>query len=363
MKLHAIASAPLLATLLLALTVSIVWAANSPIDDPYSALNTAWNGTSGLAGRGFLTVNEDLTGRLSSTNATEVMLLGPTRRFTSSEASSIANFVRRGGLLVITDNFGSSNSLLELLELPVRFDGRLLIDPLFYQKQPLFPVISDFVPSEFSTGVVTLLLNYATALNVTTGGPVAVLARSSPFSFLDLNRNGEKNPGEPSGAFPVLAELPLGEGTIILFTSPASFTNGLIDEANNGALIQNIAKHASQPEHHSELLLDQSHLQPSPFTPAKLMARQLTISVLEGGMQLSGKLGLAAIAMVLVAARYMYKRPRKDTLEKTEHPHIVRSMDVESVLRLHPTWDRKTLEYVASEVEASMNWRRLSEKE
>jgi hypothetical protein len=358
-----IASAPLLVALLLALTISIVWAANSPIDDPYSTLNTAWNGTSGLTERGFVVVNEDLTGKLSSGNATEVMFLGPSRRFTSSEATAIASFVRTGGLLVIVDNFGSSNSLLETLGLPVRFDGRLLVDPLFYQKQPLFPVISDLMPSELSNGVRSLLLDYATVLNVTASGTVTVLARSSPFSFLDLNRNGEKNLDEPSGAFPVLAELSFGEGAVVLFTSPASFANGLIDEQNNGALIQNIAERASQQGRHSEFLLDQTHLQSSPFTSVKLMARQLIISVLEGGMQLSVKLGVAAIAMVVVAARYVYKRPRKDTPEKTERPRIVQSMDVGSVLRLHPTWDRKTLEYVASEVEASMNWRRSSEKE
>jgi hypothetical protein len=205
----------MLAALLLALTVSIVWAANSPVDDPYSALNTTWSGTSGLRERGFLAVNEDLAKGLSSANVTELMLLGPTRGFTNSEANSIANFVRRGGLLVIADNFGSGNTLLELLELPIRFGGRLLIDPLFYQKQPQFPVVSDFVPSEFSIGVDTLLFDYATALNVTTGGTVKVLALSSPFSFLDANRDGDKNPEEPSGPFPVLAELSLGEGTIM----------------------------------------------------------------------------------------------------------------------------------------------------
>jgi len=364
LKLRAIASAPILAALLLALAVSIVWAANSPIDDPYSTLNTTWNGTSGLAERGFLAVKEDLAKALSSTSVVDVILIvGPVREFTKSEANSIANFVRRGGLLVVADNLGSGNGLLDLLELPVRFDGRLLIDPLFYQKQPLFPVVSDFVPSEFSTGVDKLLLDYATVLNVTAGDRVTVLARSSPFSFLDSNRDGRKNPQEPSGPFPILAELRLGEGTVMLFTSPASFANGLVDESNNDILVQNIAEHASESGHRSVLLLDQTHLQPSPFTPAKLMARQLVISVIEGGMGLSGKLGLVAIAIMVITARYICRRPRAEKPEKIERSHTNRSMDVNSVLRLHPTWDRKTLEYVASELEASMKWRRLSEKE
>jgi hypothetical protein len=343
--------------------VSVVWAANSPIGDPYSMDNTQWNGTSRLAQRGFLAVTTGLADTLSSTDFAPVLLImAPTRPFSREEATSIGASVRKGGLLVIADNFGSSNDLLSLLGLPVKFDSRLLVDPLIYRKQPLFPVISDFSESEFSTGLDELVLNSATVLNVSATSKVKILASSSAFSFLDSNRDGEKSSQEPSGPFPVLVEQQLGEGKVLLFTSPGSLANGLIDEGSNGVLVQSLVKYGSGPENPSVLLYDETHLERSPFTPAKLMARQLVIWILEGGMQLSVKLELAAFAVVLLAARYMYRKPSK-TAKKIEPLQAVGSPDVEAALRRHPTWDAEKLEYVARELEASMKWRQLREAE
>jgi len=351
-------SAPVLGAFLVALALSIVWAANSPIDDPYSMHNMQWNGTSALTRRGFVAVTADFANTLSSPNATHVLLIvAPSRSFSREEAGSIGDSVRNGGLLVIADNFGSGNQLLGLLGLPAKFDNRLLIDPLFYRKQPLFPVISDFAESEFSMGLNELVLDYATILNVTATSEVKVLASSSAFSFLDSNRDGEKTPQEPSGPFPILAELQLGEGKILLFTSPASLANELIDEGNNSALVENVVKYRSRPEHRSVLLYDETHLEPSPFMAAKLMARQLVTSILEGGIQLPAKLELTALAIVLLAARYVYRKPSK-AAKKIEPLQGARSPDVETVLHLHPTWDRAKLEYVARELEASLKWRR-----
>ena len=347
----------------MALTISVVWAANAPIDDPYSMQNTQWNGMSALTRRGFLVVSTDLVDTLSLANATQVLLVvEPSRAFSKQEATSIGDSVSRGGLLVIADNFGSSNGLLGLLGLPVRFDGRLLIDPLFYRKQPSFPVISYFSESEFSIGLDELVLDRATVLNVTVESTVKVLASSSAFSFLDLNQDGEKSPQEPSGPFPILVELQLGKGKILLFTSPASLANGLIDQGSNSALVERIVAYGSDPEHQSALLYDETHLQRSPFTPTKLVAQQLMRSIVEGGMQLSAKLALSALCAVLLVARYVYGKPSK-AAKKVEPLQAVSSPGVETALRLHPTWDHEKLEYVAHELDASMKWRRLSEGE
>jgi hypothetical protein len=368
LKLRAIASAPVLGALLLALTVSILLAASTPINDPYSTLNTQWNGTSALAEKGFLAVNADLNKTLSSTNgAAFLLLIGPTRQFTKIEAAFLEGFIRRGGLLLVADNFGSSNSLLDLLGFPVRFDGKLLIDPLFYRRQPIFPAISDFSASEFSTGLTGLVMDYGTVLDIKDQSNVKVLARSSPFSFLDLNQDGKKGPGEPSGPFPVLAELELGRGAVILFTSPASFANGLIHESNNVRLIENImngaiVRQGPESEGRAVFLLDETHLEKSARTSAKLIAQRLVISVLEGGMQLPEKLGLTSLAMIIVAGRYIYRKPSKVT-QRTEPSQTIAPFDVESALRLHPTWNREKLEYVARELEASMRWRSSREEQ
>jgi len=345
-----------------ALAISIVWTANAPTDDPYSMQNTQWNGMSALTRTGFLAVTTDLMDTLQSANATQVLLVvEPSHPFARQEATSIGDFVSRGSLLVIADNFGTSNGLLGLLGLPVKFDNKLLIDPLFYRKQPSFPVISYFSESEFSIGLDELVLDRATTLNITATDKVKVLATSSAFSFLDLNQDGEKSAQEPSGPFPILAEVQLGEGKILLFTSPASLANGLIDQGSNSALVERIVAYGSGPEHHSLLLYDETHLRRSPFTPTKLMAQQLVRSILDGGMQLSAKLELSALCAVLLAARYVCGKPK--AAKKVEPLQAVSSPGIETALRLHPTWDHEKLEYVAHELDASMKWRRLSEGE
>jgi len=369
LRFRRVASWPVIAAFLLALTIAIALAASMPITDPYSTLNTQWNGTSTLAEKGFRAVSADFTTTIASAGGAGVLLIiGPSRQFTRVEADFLADFVQKGGLLFLADNFGSGNSLLGLLGLPVRFDGKLLADALFYRNQPAFPVISDFSSSEFSTGVNELVLDYATVLDILDGSNIKVLARSSPFSFLDLNQNGHKDSGEPSGPFPVLAELEIGRGAVVVFTSPASLANGLIHEANNVRVIENVMNttivgQASQPEHRTMFLLDETHLMSSPFTSVKLMADGLVTSILKGDMQLSWKLSLTAFASVIVVARYIYRKPPTEVLPKTEIRRTVRPTDVESVMRLHPTWDREKLECVAREIEASMKWRVLHEGE
>jgi len=362
MNYREIASGPLLAAFLLTLTLSIVWAASIPIEDPFSALNTQWDGTSTLVDRGFLVLNDDPTKTISSTNVAAVLLIvGPDRLFSQFEANNIKDFVSRGGFLVLADNSGTGNSLLDLMGLPARFDGRLVVDSLFYRWNPQFPVISDFSQSELSTGLGELVLNHATVLNVTAGSSVKLLAYSSPFSFFDSNQDGKRNPQEPSGPFPVLAELQLGKGAVFLLSSPGSFANGLIDEADNRILVDNIVRRASPPGHRAVLLLDETHLETSSFTRAKLVSGRIVTWILAGGMPLSGKLGFTALVMMVVAARYAFRRPSTETVEEIERSRTVASVDVKSVLRLHPAWDPGRLGYVASELQASMRWRRLRE--
>ena len=363
MRLRPLGSAPFIAALLLGLSLSLAWAATGPIDDAYSTLNPQWNGTSELTTWGFVPLDAGLERILSSTDMPAVLLeIGPSRQFAETEVNSIHAFLATGGLIVIADNSGSGNQLLALLGLPARFDGRLLADSLFYRKQAFFPVSTDLPSSPYSTGVNELVLDYATVLNVTGQGKASVLASSSPFSFLDVNRDGIKGPDEPSGPFPVLAELSIGKGSVILFTSPASLANGLIHEGDNSALMKNIIQLASQPTRAATLLLDETHLAPSPFTPAKVFARGFVTSITNGDTGLMGKLGLATLAIGIMAVRFAVRKPTPET--KTSKPYrTVQSFDTDSVIKLHPTWNRRQLEYVARELEASMKWRHLNERE
>ncbi len=354
-----------MAALLTALALSITWAAMSPVQDAYFVANSGWNGTSELGRRGFLPVSEDMAKALSSPDAIGVLLiLGPSHEFSRVDAELMGGFVKRGGMLVIADNLGSGNGLLELLGLPVRFDGRLLMDTLFYRKQPVFPLVFELPQSEFSIGIDELALNHATALNVRDSSNVKVLAQSSRFSFLDNNQDGKKDFEEPAGPFPVWAEVQLGRGSILLFSSPVSFTNGMIHEGQNRILIENVIKaqfaRGSSSGTESEvahLLLDETHLGFSEFSAPKLIVQNFVASVLSGTLSLTQKMILTGVAAAILALRYTYRRPKAQTQMEISTPPDSGSPDIDLALRLHPTWDRRTLEFVAAELEASNRWR------
>jgi hypothetical protein len=362
-RLRQLASAPFIAALLLGLALALVLAASSPADDEYSIANPQWNGTSELAKIGFLPIDAGLETTLSATDSPAILLeIEPTRQFTKGETDSIGDFMDRGGTLIVAANLGSANGLLDLLGAPVRLDDRVLVDSLFYRKQPIFPECFDFDPSPYLTDVNELVLNHATVLNITDRTKVGVLARTSEFSFLDSNGNGLKDPEEPSGPFPVLAEMSIGNGKLILFTSPGSLTNDLINEPGNDILIQNILQSTVQPARTTVLLLDETHFEASPFSPAKVFARALVNSIVEGNLGLAGKLGLVALTISILAARFTVRNPPLQ--RETSKPYrVARSFNTDLVIQLHPTWDRRQVEYVARELEASMKWRYINERE
>jgi hypothetical protein len=341
----------------------MVWVALSPVEDPYSAANTNWNGTSELVKMGFEQMTWSSGGPVPIGSTGMLLIAGPTNAFIQSDINAIKALLSSGGVVLIADNFGSGNQLLQLLGIPIKFDGRVLVDSLFYDKQPSFPMVFDFPRSVFTSGVDKLVLNLATVLNVTQGPNVKVIASSSPFSFLDANRNGVKDSGEPSRSFPVLAQVSVGAGTLLVFSSPASFLNVLIHSEGNGILLQNILKGASPLLSGTVGLLDQAHIGSSPFTPVKLGAKGVFEQLVGGNVEFLTKLGLTGVAVAVVAGRFLYRRPWPEKAQKPVPFGVSPLLQVDGVMRLHPTWDRKMVEYVAREVEASMRWRRVHDRE
>jgi hypothetical protein len=361
LRLRVLGSGLLIVSVLVGLAISMVLVASLPADDPYSPINSQWNGTSELVRMGFEPLSTDISKALSSGNRPSVlMIIAPNRQFSQSEAASIREFVQEGGLLVLADNFGSGNGLLRLLNMPAQFDGRVLDDTLFYYKDPIFPIVVHLPSSPFSQRINELVLDRATVLNITAGSNGGILASSTPFSFLDANQNGKKEPEEPSGPFPIMAEFPLGKGTVLVFTSPASFTNGLINQSDNSALIQNIMAYVGGSPS-GAFSLDDTHLALSPFTPEKAFARQLVYEILNGGMVGSTKLGITFLALLIITARYMYRKPLSEKEEQSLVTSPI-SSDVDYLLQLHPSWNPLKLEYVRDEYEAVKRWSRSYEE-
>ena len=170
--------------------------------------------------------------------------------FASADLAKLKDYVNSGGTLVVLDDYGFGNEILEYLELEIRFTGRQLLDPLFNYKNRNFPRIINFASEPATSEVKSLVFNHATSLeNVSQD---YVIAWSSYFSFLDENQNGEWNDGEPKGLLPVIANSQIGKGELISVADPSLLINSMLEMGDNRQFLKNLVQ--------GQIFLDQSHL-------------------------------------------------------------------------------------------------------
>jgi hypothetical protein len=192
---------------------------------------------------------EDATGHL-------YLVIGVERDYTTAEWRAVRGFIDRGGAVVVADDYGSGNSLLrggsELLGMPfplagagppLVFSGERLAD-VRVERNPLLVRVSVPVPGGRE---LQLLLNDPSCLienedywgdpNAPRQPPAAegfqVLARSTDRSWMDEDRDGERDPGENSRSFPVVAV----EDDIVLISDPSIFINDMYRRQDNREFI------------------------------------------------------------------------------------------------------------------------------
>jgi len=238
---------------LVIILVIVVWF--FPSNEDFRAENPFWNGTRDISS---ITPASPLTSlfELPSSPQGATLILIPYLDFTPAELEELNSFVTRGGTLVLADDYGFGNQVLEYLGLKSRFSGQAIFDPLFNYKNKWFPRISHLISNSVTSNTESLVFNHATCLiDVETKN---VLAQSSSFSFLDLNGNEEWDEDEPTGPLPVISYHNLDSGQIILISDPSIFINSMETMESNYNFIQNIVSSTT-----SRLLIDQSHLPPS----------------------------------------------------------------------------------------------------
>lgn len=270
----------------------------------FSIFNSGWNGTSKLAIVTYqagkfapsfqvrssgtdLTVEQTSLDKLSLVPATDALIeIGPTKPFTAAEGRLVGDFVRGGGTLLLSDDFGTANSLLIGMNATSRFSGKLLMD-LAYEKQPEFSVCFDVSPDAITRNVTTFLLNYPSS--ITAGPSTQVLARSSVASWLDTNGDRLQEWGEPRGPFPLLVKERLGGGTIVLLSDPSVLINGMSKNLDNSVLAKNLIGFVSLDR--SLVYFDESHR--NFFNPVEITMQ------FSGYIPDSAKAGLVALAFLL----------------------------------------------------------------
>ena len=266
--------------------LAVIWF--FPSNDDFRVENPFWNGTKDMEA---LTPASPLSNLsdLPSSPVGSTLILIPYVNFTQAELEELQTFVTQGGTLVLADDFGFGNQILEYLGLQARFAGQALLDPLFNYKNKWFPKISHLTTSPITNNTESLILNHATCLTDVESD--TVLASSSTFSFLDLNANETHDKNEPTGPLPVISRQSLGSsGQLLLIADPSIFINSMSTMGSNYAFIQNIVATTT-----SRLLIDQSHLPQSNLGQTKNL-----LADVRGFFSLpAGTIGLVVAALTI----------------------------------------------------------------
>jgi len=306
---------PLLLGTLTALTVSVLIIGLTPPIDDFNPENPHWNGLSEFFGKFNCILWE--TPRSPNSKSTAFLIIGPSTTFTSSDIETIKGYLEDGGLLVVADDFGSANELLEALGVNVRINGSLLLDPLFKYRSSVLP------KAKFGGGEV--ILNYA---SVVEGRGFQVLARSTKFSYLDLNGNMKFDKGEPSTSFPVAVRIKYGKGDLIVISDSSIFVNSMLKLGDN----INFVKHILTGR---KIVVDASHWTPSPFSRAKnILIRAFNILKIPEARYV--------LAILITAAFFRLRFKAK--------PYSGEASPIEETLNKHPNWNRHTLEMLEEDL-------------
>jgi len=239
----------------------VVWL--YPSNEDFRPENPFWNGLKGFVEQ-FNARSIDLPDGLPPEPEGTTLLLIPYVELTEAELGGLAGYVRSGGTLLLLDDYAYGNQVVEHLGLEPRFSQGALFDPLFNYKNKWLVRITDLTTTTVGEDVASIVLNHATSLDAVP--ETNVIARSSRFSFLDLNRNGTRDDEEPSGPLPVVAALPVDKGSVVLVADPSILINGMLQLEDNAAFVRSIMDIRHEER---DLLLARSHLPEGSLDEAK----------------------------------------------------------------------------------------------
>jgi hypothetical protein len=259
----------------------------------FGAYNPTWEGTSALRQEASAVGTDTIVATTSSDYARSdpessvAVVLSPDSPYTSGETARLRTFVQSGGTLVVAEDFGAqTNPLLAGLGAQARVDGRPLRDGQQYYRSPALAVATEVTTTSLTAGVDQLMLNHG---SVVQPNGSRVLVRSSPYAYLDENRNGTLDDDEQLTTYPVVTTEPLGDGRIVVVSDPSIFINAMLDRPDNRQFARTLLSN------HETAVLDYSHVgKVPPLTAAKISIQRSPLL-----QALVGFAGIAGVAVIL----------------------------------------------------------------
>jgi hypothetical protein len=240
---------------------------------------------------------------LPLTPSETALVLIPSLPPSRSDLEALKAYVENGGALILMNDFGAGNAVLTGLGVEARFDDRLLVDPLFTHRSRRLPRIVDLLGGPLAEGVETLVLNHATVISEDPG--LRIVARSSLASFLDANKNGQRDPGEPQGPFTIAGLARVGVGRAVLISDPSIMVNGMLDLGDNRRFVRNVLGLAGPV---GKVFVDQSLLPRAPMDVAKLALVRGRAALAHPSVSFALIVAVLAIPLMLLAKPQEEKR-------------------------------------------------------
>jgi hypothetical protein len=275
-----------------AVSLLTIWLAPSIQD--FMASNASWDGLVDFSAH-YNAIQLDSLDALSNPTNAGLLISIPNLGYNNHDLDQIKQYVEAGNTLVLMDDSGYGNDILQYLGVSPRFNHSPLLDPLFCYKNQYFPRITDFSSFLTNGGINSIVLNHATCIDNVL--PSQYLAWSSSSSFIDLDQNGSQDDSEPQGPLVVAARVKAGLGTIYLISDPSLIINSMEEQDNNSQFVSFLIGDSGS------VLVDRSHLVKSNLDIAKMNLSSLRRAFSSP----YALMGLVIVIFILVSS-YTFKK-------------------------------------------------------
>jgi hypothetical protein len=309
-----------LLSVVVAALLFVALVAYAPDATAFSPNNYGWNGLQTVASKYDLHFTASLAG-LGAGQRTVLIVMQPVSPFTSADAQDVGSFLRQGGTVVVADNNGMSNSLLQGLGLGIAVQGQYaVLDSTYNWKENTLPTILVYPFAQkqfpFLSGVQGVAMNEPSPLFIRPDSGAEAIATSSPLSVETYRSSLSASAlllGSPKavaqGSIVVAAIQHVGNGTVLVVGDSQFFTNPTFNVADNSVLIGNLFTNAT-------VYVDTSHWPVNTIAGLKADLGQTYGQLSQYPVRYLLALAFLGLAIGLVPAPQGEARPRRKAAAK-----------------------------------------------